>query len=293
MDVIFRSINALTMIGFPLVLGVVFVKRLKLEWRLFMVGIATFVASQILHIPFNAFVLAPVLTRFDLSVVQMGMPLVGAALAYGLSAGVFEEGARYLVYRTWLRKERSWRESLMFGLGHGGIEAILLGALATYALIQAITLRGTDLSAIVPAEQLAEAVAQLDAYWSLPWYGALLGALERVFALVIQISLAVLMLQAFVRKQARWGVAALLWHTLIDALAVFSFQSWGAYIAESLVAVTAIFSLVIIFKLRDFSAEAKAPVTDQADEHPRSVRPLPITDAEDITKEQIEDSRFL
>ena len=85
----------------------------------------------------------------------------------------------------------------------------------------------------------------------------------------------------------------MLWHTLIDALAVFSFQSWEAYITEALVAVTAIVSLVIIFKLRDFSAEAKAPVTDQADEHPRSVRPLPVTDAEDITKEQIEDSRFL
>lgn len=293
LDALVRLINAFAMIGLPIFLGVLFVKRLKVEWRLYMVGVGTFVASQILHIPFNAFVLARLLTRLDISVERTGLPLLATSLAFGLSAGVFEEGARFLSYRVWLRKERSWREALMFGLGHGGIEAILLGGIAAYALIQALTFRGADLSAVVPVERLAEASAQLESYWNLPWYGALLGAVERGFAITIQISLAVLMLQAFVRKQARWGVAALLWHTLIDAVAVLAFHSVGAYITEGLIAVTAIISLVIIFKLRDFPTEDQPPTTDQAIKPPRTARPFPVTDSDHVTKEHIEGSRYL
>lgn len=293
MDIVIRSINALAMMGLPLALAVLFVKRLKVEWRLFLVGAVTFIASQIGHIPFNAFFLPGIFTRLGLSMQQTGYRLVGAALVVGLSAGVFEEGARYLVYRFWLRNERSWREALMFGLGHGGAEAIIFGGLAIYALIQAIALRSADLASFVAADQVAQTASQLEAFWALPWYGALLGAVERSFALAIQISLAVLMLQAFTRRQIRWGIAALLWHTLVDALAVYSVQSWGIYITEGLMAVTAIISLVIIFILRGISPDAVESPPEQGVETPWSARSVPSTDVEDISAEQIEDSRYM
>jgi uncharacterized membrane protein YhfC len=289
----FHSLNALLMIGLPIALGALFVRRLKVEWRLFLVGAVTFLASQVLHIPFNAFVLAPLLAHFDLSVLQVGFPLVVTAVAAGLSAGVFEEGARYLTYRFWLRKERSWREGLMFGLGHGGAEAIIFGAIAAYGLIQAIALQGADLSSIVSPDQVTQAAAQLEAYWSMSWYASLLGAVERVFALTIQISLALLVMQAFTRKQVRWGVAAVLWHTLIDAVAVFAMPTWGAYITEGLMAVAAMISLVIILKLRSSLHEPRTPDSEPMTELPRSVSPAPLTEIKDITKEQIEDSRFM
>jgi uncharacterized membrane protein YhfC len=293
MDVFIHSLNAFVMIGLPISLGVLFVKRLRVEWRLFLVGAVTFVASQIGHLPFNSFVLPGILDRLGFSVQQTGFPLVGAALILGLSAGVFEEGARYLVYRFWLRKERSWREALMFGLGHGGAEAIILGGLATYGLIQAIALRGVDLSSLVPADQVADTAAQLEAYWSMPWYASLLGAVERCFALTIQISLAVLMLQAFTHKQVRWGVAGVLWHTLVDALSVFAFRTWNAYAAEGLVALTAIASLVIIFKLRDINVESLEPDAEPSAEPPPPAKSIPAADADDITAEQVDDSRFV
>jgi uncharacterized membrane protein YhfC len=47
----------------------------------------------------------------------------------GLSAGFFEESARYVVYRWWARDARTWSQGLMLGAGHGGIESILLGFL--------------------------------------------------------------------------------------------------------------------------------------------------------------------
>ncbi len=293
MDVFFHSLNALVMIGLPLLLGVIFVKRLRVEWRLFLVGAVTIVASQIGHLPFNSFALPGIFEFFGFSLQQTGFPLMGAALVAGLSAGVFEEGARCLVYRFWLRKERSWREALMFGLGHGGAEAIILGLLATYGLLQAIALRGADLTLYVPADQVTQAAAQLEAYWSMPWYASLLGAVERCFALTIQISLAVLMLQAFARKQVRWGIAGLLWHMLVDALAVFAVYTWNVYVMEGLVAVTAVASLVIIFKLRGFETESVEPAALPSVEPPPAAKSVPAADSEDITAEQVEDSRFV
>ncbi len=293
MLVLVHSTNALAMIGLPILLGVLFVKRLKVEWRLFLVGAVTFIASQVLHMPFNSFVLAPSLDRFNLSLAQTGLPFIGAVLAYGLSAGVFEECARYLIYRAWLRKERSWREALMFGLGHGGAEAIIWGGLVAYSLIQAIALRGADLASIVSADRVADVAAQLEMYWNMPWYDALLGAVERVFALAVQISLAVLMLQAFTRKQVRWGVAAVLWHTLIDAGALLAAQYWGIYIAEGFVAAAAIISLVIILILRETPMDRKGSDSNQVDDPPPPAIPLPATEVEDITWEQVEDSRFV
>ena len=69
------------------------------------------------------------------------------AVFYGLSAGLFEEIARYLTYRFWLKDSQNWKSGLMFGAGHGGIEAMILGALALLSLIQAYVLRDADLFA--------------------------------------------------------------------------------------------------------------------------------------------------
>ena len=93
---------------------------------------------------------------------------------------------------------------MFYGVGHGGLEAILLGGIAFYAFFQAMAYRNADLGNLVPPEQLQLARAQLDLYWSPPWYTALLGALERIFALTIQMTLAVMIMQAFVRKSASW-----------------------------------------------------------------------------------------
>ncbi len=59
--------------------------------RLALAGAATFVASQILHIPANS-VLGRIFPMAEQS-------LIVQAIVLGLSAGIFEEVARYLIYR--------------------------------------------------------------------------------------------------------------------------------------------------------------------------------------------------
>ena len=95
-DIIVRSLNALLMIALPLVLGVYLYRRLGAEWRIFAIGVVTFVASQVIHIPFNIWVLNPLIDHLGLDK-EVPVQLALIALLIGLSAGFFEEIARYLV----------------------------------------------------------------------------------------------------------------------------------------------------------------------------------------------------
>jgi uncharacterized membrane protein YhfC len=251
MDIAARILNASLMVAMPLALGVYLARRLKAEWRLYGVGALTFVVSQVLHIPFNAWVLAPAVRSLGLAEARAGWPLALLALLYGLSAGLFEESFRYLVYRFGVKEARSWGAGLMFGAGHGGIEAVILGGLALYALVQALSLRGVDLSSIYPPESVELARLQLEAYWGAPWYAALLGAVERAAALLFHLSAAVLVLRSITRRNPLWLGAAIGWHTAINAVGVFAAQNWNIYITELLITAFGLASLTLIFLLRD------------------------------------------
>lgn len=249
MDVLVRFLNAALMIAVPLALGAALARLLRPGWRPFLVGAATFLGSQILHIPFNAWILSPLLEKAGIVQPWQGVNLILAATALGLSAGVFEEIARYLVLRRWLRDVRTWRKAVMFGAGHGGLEAVALGVVALVALFQAIALRGADLSTLISPDRLAATQAQLKAYWAAPASLVMLGSAERAIALCVQISLAVVVLQAIVRRNLAWLGLAIAWHAVVDASAVAVVGVWGPYRTEAMLGVMAAASLGVLFKL--------------------------------------------
>lgn len=162
---------------------------------------------------------------------------------------------------------------MFYGVGHGGLEAILLGGIAFYAFFQAMAYRNADLGNLVPPEQLQLARAQLDLYWSLPWYTALLGALERIFALTIQMTLAVMIMQAFVRKKASWLFLAIAWHTLVDAVVVFGVKTWSIFVVEILVGFMALLSLAILWRLRSENDSSTAEEVVSEDRDSRTALP--------------------
>jgi uncharacterized membrane protein YhfC len=285
--ILIRALNAGLMVALPLLLGWLIARKHLGTWRIFGLGALTFVASQILHFPFNSWLLTPLLVRLGWSQPTRGIPLFGTAVLLGLSAGIFEETARALGYRYLLVGKRSWGTGLMYGAGHGGAEAILLGLVAAYALAQALVLRNADLTAVIPAAQVATVRAQLAAYWSAPWSYSLLGAVERLCALAVQVSLAVLVLQAFRRRNGWWVAAAIGWHALVDASAVAVFAIHGAYVTEGVLAAEAAASLAFIFRLR--SPEAQTPPASP----PMDVRHVPLSDMPpEPTGEQLDNSRY-
>jgi len=277
-------LNALLMIGLPVGLAVLLIARWKLGWRLLFAGAVTFVVSQVGHVPFNLGATA-LLNRTSLVSLPVQGQLAFNAVFLGLSAGLFEELCRYGMYRWWLKDARSWRKGVLAGAGHGGGEALLLGVLALYAFLQLTALRNADLSTLVPAGDLARVQEQVLAYWSMTWYDSLLGALERLIALPIQIALSLLVLQAFLRRRAGWVVLAVGYHALVDASAVLALPH-GAYLVEAVAGGFALISLALIVLLR-----RPEPALD--------LEPLPRVTADPFvpapveeTRERLDDTRY-
>jgi uncharacterized membrane protein YhfC len=290
MDVLLRLLNSLLMLAIPLALAAWAVRHYRLEWRIFLIGAGTFAGAQLLEVPFNRLLLQPLLGRLGIAGASHGWGLFWLGIIFGLVAGLFEEGARYVVYRRWLGDVRTWAGGQLFGIGHGGMEAIMLGALSFYVLLQTIAYRNADLATLVPPEQLPLAQAQLDAYWSAPWYAALLGALERIFALGIQMSLAVIVLQTFLRRNHVWLVVAIAWHMVVDATAVFSASTWGIYITEVLVGLMAAASVWGMYQLKgDEIAMAEVPATRVDDDIPPVVTGALV---DDPPEDLLEESRY-
>jgi uncharacterized membrane protein YhfC len=124
------------------------------------------------------------------------------AVILDLLAGLFEETARYILLKFILKNTRSWKEGVLVGLGHGGTEALILGIITALTFINMTVYRSIDLSTVpsIPAEQLELAKQQVAAYWSTPWYIALMGFVERIFAICLHVSLSVMVLYVLISQ---------------------------------------------------------------------------------------------
>jgi uncharacterized membrane protein YhfC len=113
--------------------------------------------------------------------------------------------------------------------------------------------RNIDLSTVpsIPADQLALATQQVEAYWSTPWYMALMGFVERIFTICLHVSLSVMVLYAIVYRKPIWFWLALVWHAFVDAVAVYVGQEAGILAAEGIIAVFAFISVWIVFTMRN------------------------------------------
>lgn len=258
------ALNALLMIAAPVVLWLWLRRRWPeaFTWRLVIVGALMFVLSQVVRLPLLGGLTA-LFQRGVLPNPPQELSFVLNVLVLSLTAGLFEETARYIGYRWLAQDARTWKQGLVYGAGHGGVEAVILGALAATTVATMISLQNVDVSTLpIPPEQQAQTARQIAEFWSAPWYLTLLGWVERVFALLLHLSLSVMVLQVFVRRQWRWLALAIGWHTLVNAGAVTVLQSYGPLATEAALAVVALLSLMIIFNFQRVSpAEAQGRIT--------------------------------
>jgi len=281
---ILRILNALLMAGIPCLLAVILFRRGKDGFRPIGIGIAVFVLSQVGHIPFNQLVLLPALEGWGIGTSQSGWKLLALGIAVGLSAGMFEETARYLSFRFWLNKKPNTLLPIKYGVGHGGIEAFLLGILALYALIQVLALGGEGSLNSFPVEQVPLIRAQISAYWDVPWQHSLLGAWERVSALAFHVGASLMVYKSVREKKPSWTVIAVIGHTLLNAFAVISSLKLDFVLLESILF---IFSLGWLFWAWTLRVRESEEVMSEL--------PLPgetRLQKQQITSEQLEESRY-
>jgi uncharacterized membrane protein YhfC len=248
-------INFLGMILLPILAGIYFARKLKLSWKLFLAGGLTFIASQVLHVPL-VLALTPMFRSWG---------VIAYAVVLGLLAGLFEETARYILFKFILKKNRTWDDGFYIGLGHGGTEAIILGFLAALAFVNMMAYRFIDLSTVpsIPPEQLELAKQQVAAYWATPPFLALLGFIERIFAMCLHLSLSVMVMYGLASRKHVWFWLAVLWHAVVDAAAVYLGQHISMLSIEGVLGVCAVISIGIILWLKPrfalFNIEAANP----------------------------------
>lgn len=243
-------------IGFPILLAFWFVRRHAGSWKIIGVGALVFAGSQVLHIPFLNWLTA----QFSQGVLPPTPPayrLIFNATLLGLLAGLFEETARVIAYWALGHRARDWRAGVSLGIGHGGLESagfVGLTALSTFIALVIYSVHPSTFDPLT-ASRLQAALAE-------PWHLPLAGALERASALALQVTLSVMVLQVFVRRNALWYLAAVLWHALVDFFAVIlSGIGWNPWANEGILVLFGLVSLVILFALIR-AEKRRAPVSE-------------------------------
>lgn len=117
----------------------------------------------------------------------------------GMSPGIFEETARYICLSLIFKKDKQKKISVSYGIGHGGLESILIG----------INL----LSILILKDELIK-LGSLTS--SIGYYECLMSALERLFAVIYHIASSVLVFKAVSEKKIILYIVAIIIHDLID-----------------------------------------------------------------------------
>ena len=187
----------------------IFLKR-KYQFQFALVGLGAlgfFVSSQLLERMLHLMILHP---QMDGSNWLMTSHPYLYALYCILTAGLFEETARFLIFKYLsARQTLQNRDAIGYGLGHGGIELLLLGVLQllNFLLISQMIASGQTegLSQIVIKQ--TESLTPLSIF---------LPVFERLIALAVQILLSIWVYLAVKKKQVNLYVMAIIWHALID-----------------------------------------------------------------------------
>lgn len=173
----------------------------------------------------------------------------------GAMAGLFEETGRYAAFRTVLNRYRNKdQNALMYGAGHGGFEAAVVLGIAminnlTYSILLNTGRIDTVTSQISP-EDIGQFVRIIRSLAETSPLLFLAGTAERVFAIVLHISLSVFVWFAVKdKKKTILYAAAVILHAAIDAMTGYlSLKGMGILLLEATIGISALLCAVIAGK---------------------------------------------
>lgn len=192
-------------------------------WSAWLLGALGFFVPQILI----RFPILTALSRTDgfLAFAQNHTLIYGFALAF--TAGLFEVVGRYAVARM-LQKNLTYRRALAAGLGHGGIEAIIITGLAYISnlvfvvMLQTGGFEATLAQTTAAGGDVTALLASRDALMNTPWAMFLLAGFERLLAMTCHVAMSMLVCYGVHREKAAPTIFALAMHVCMDSVASIS-----------------------------------------------------------------------
>lgn len=236
-------------IGLPIILGIIIYKKTHAKVSSCFIGAGIFVVfalilEQIMHV-----IVLAINPAFQSQTVPFG--LYGA-----LAAALFEETGRFVAMKFFMKKNLNRGNALMYGVGHGGVEAILLVGL-TYInnLVIAIMINtgGIQLTMDQMEPSLQEMTyQQMQAFWQTPAYHFYMAGVERIFAVMLQICLSVMIYKCVKTGQKKFYIGAFLLHFIVDFVTVITaglgMPVWAVEIEVAVIVVIIVWGTVRIYK---------------------------------------------
>ncbi|EKD89185.1 MAG: hypothetical protein ACD_34C00162G0005 [uncultured bacterium] len=289
------AVTILLMIGVPIALTVIVVRRFKVSWWVILTGVVTFLVSQVIHYP----VLQLVSKLFNDGTLPVPatqwIPLFNAVIL-GFLAALFEETARYFGFLIMKKKTKRIESAVGLGIGHGGIESIGFAVWPFFPLFGGALINffyilfynaGAQIAKGVSMDQVQYTASQIAQFWTNPWHLGFLPGVERLIAISTQIFLSVLIWKAVRSKNFGWFALAFFYHMLVDGIGVFlTYTGWGAWGIEG---VLSIFMLANIYLIYYFWKDESDKRKELAEELGVDADELEDDEIEDLEDEDIED----
>lgn len=248
------AVSACLMLFFPI--GLYISRRKRMGFRFFplVLGSAVFILF--------AAVIEQLTIRSLFSIAAVQGFLTSRAWIYalfgGLMAGLFEESGRLCAFFFILnRRHDNLGSAISYGIGHGGIETVLVAFLPMVGnLISSVmvnTVGAESLLALAPGQEAA-VTQSLQLLAGSPPVTFLAGGIERVVAVCFQIAASVLVWMA-ATVRGPWGLyfLAILLHTAVNLPA--GLYQYGAltniWMVEGMTAVAVLIVCVITYGIYD------------------------------------------
>jgi uncharacterized membrane protein YhfC len=236
MTVFFIIVDLIICLCLPTILAVLMIVRRKASWKAFVLGIAVFSIFQI----FTRLPILGALQGTGWFTLFAQTNTVAYILILAFTAGLFEEGGRFIGMRFFMKNGLTWNNGVAFGLGHGGVEAFVIAGLPV--LIGALT-GDAAITAVPP-------------------YLFLVSGLERALAVTLHIGMTMLVLYGVKCRRLRFLVYAILFHMAVDSGALLSLPfGQNVWISEGYAAVFTVLSIVMIVKFKPLIDNNEAIIT--------------------------------
>ena len=179
------------------------------------------------------------------------------ALYGGMSAGLFEEAGRYLAMKFLMKKTLSKENAVMYGIGHGGIEAVLavsVTSVVNLVIAGMINLGKMDTFLSGLNESLRNQISAVSsALLTIPSAQFYTAGIERIAAFTFHICLSYLVYRAIRDRKAVFFLAAVALHFLTDAVTVILAKNVPIYAVEAVLSAVAV--CIAVFTYRKYKSE--------------------------------------
>ena len=246
LSIIGMCFSLIVSIGVPIGLMIYAFKKMDAKLIWFVIGAVTFVLFALILEQLLHYVMV---NRFGEALTGN---LILMAVYGGLAAGIFEEVGRFVSMNLFKKKALNKRNAFMYGVGHGGIEAILiLGLTSISNLVTSIKINQGTFEATLSGldQQIKEqTMAQISLLWTTNPLDFYLGGVERICAIVLHICLSYIVYKAVKEHKIYLVVLSIMIHALVDCITVIMAAYLSDYMIELVLVIVIAILAVIVYK---------------------------------------------